>query len=292
MRFVIVALVIVLACQAQAQEGQTDTRGQARAEQDRPADPLGPIRIEIIESKAEADARKRREEEASRNEIDDLRAQQGMNEATQRMATYSWWQTLFVGAGTFLLLGTLFLTIGANKAATAAVEAAKANALLQADQRPWLAFVLRRVSIEEAEGSGQVAKATVTLKNYGKSPAMGIRVSCRLDFPKLVLDNSDRSEKYAAEVIADKWRWGNTVLFPAIGTDLSGYSEPIDDAPEGVFSPLLLVCITYRAKGTDSVMHAAKAFRIWDVELNSALADNGGVDMGSVTYVNGSDSVG
>ena len=49
-------------------------------------------------------------------------ATEAINRATQRMAKYAFWSTVFVGVGTVLLIWTLWLTRQANKAARDAVS--------------------------------------------------------------------------------------------------------------------------------------------------------------------------
>jgi hypothetical protein len=143
MRVFLFALFMALASSAYTQVGEDRPNGQATGEQTPPTRAFEPIRVEIVEDEAKAEARERREAETGRNEKDDLLAQQGMNEATRRMADYSLWQTIFVGAGTVLLVGTLVLTAAANKAATkAANEAGRTNQIMREEARPWVDFEL------------------------------------------------------------------------------------------------------------------------------------------------------
>jgi hypothetical protein len=113
----------------QAQEQAQGARGETPAQQ-QPATPArSPIPVEIIGRQEAAEAREHSEAEAEQREIEDLIAQQGMNaateamnQATQRMAKYAFWSTVFVGVGTVLLILTLSLTRQANKAARGAVS--------------------------------------------------------------------------------------------------------------------------------------------------------------------------
>ncbi|MCZ7887836.1 MULTISPECIES: hypothetical protein [Agrobacterium] len=112
----------------QAQDQPDKASGEAGAHQSAPYQFPFSVPVNIIEDKATSDARDRHEQEARQREIEDLVAQQGMNfatqamnDATQRMAEYAWWSTVFVGIGTLLLIFTLWLTRLANKAAQEAV---------------------------------------------------------------------------------------------------------------------------------------------------------------------------
>lgn len=107
--------LVVSALSGQAQEQTQSEQGRAETENDNPN--RFSIPVTIVESNAEAEARKRSEAESSQREIDDLIAQEGMNEATQAMqrATedmrqYSYVQTWLVGIGTVLLIATLWFT--------------------------------------------------------------------------------------------------------------------------------------------------------------------------------------
>jgi hypothetical protein len=123
--------LMLLTVSGQAQEEPQGGQGQTSQQQDPPRPLPIPLPVEIVEDQAAADARQRREEEATKREFDNLVAQQGinaatqaMNEATQRMALYSLISTALVGIGTVCLLGTLVLSAQANKSASLAAKAA------------------------------------------------------------------------------------------------------------------------------------------------------------------------
>ncbi|MEQ1951901.1 hypothetical protein [Mesorhizobium sp. CN2-181] len=128
-RITAIALLIVivsgLGVCAQDSIGQD---GQANAQETQANNAPWSLPVQIIEDKAETKARQSREERSEQREIDDLAAQQGMNETTAKMADYALYQTILVGIGTVLLFYTLWLTSQANRAAVrAAVAAETAN---------------------------------------------------------------------------------------------------------------------------------------------------------------------
>lgn len=113
----------------QAQQQTTTGQRQAGDEQSPTETYPLPFPVEIVEDQAAADTRQRGEEEARQREIDDLIAQQGMNEATrsinqatQEMRDYAHAQTILIAVGTVLLFVTLGLTWQANRAAVRSVE--------------------------------------------------------------------------------------------------------------------------------------------------------------------------
>jgi len=123
-----IALGVALSCAISPVYSQQDetTGGQEQtASGYRPADDAtSAVPIHIVEDEGKAEARQRSEERAEQRELDDLAAQQGMNEATQKMAVYSVYQTILVGIGTAFLHATLVLSAQANKAASLAAKAA------------------------------------------------------------------------------------------------------------------------------------------------------------------------
>lgn len=142
-----------------------DADGQrgASAEQAPSDKPLPPVRVEIIEDKAEAEARKRREKESAQREISDLVAQEGMNAATKRMADYAFHQTWIVAIGTALLIGTLILTWQANRAAVAAANAAERT--FYAQHRPKL--VVRQAIAPINDPEDHTIVVVYTMSNVG-----------------------------------------------------------------------------------------------------------------------------
>lgn len=157
----------------QAQEETDNEQGQAR-QQERPAHsyPL-PFPIEIIEDQTDADARKRREAEARQREIDDLIAQQGMNEATramnkatQEMRDYAYAQTWLVGIGTVLLFGTLWFAWQGNKAAFRAVNTTK-----DIGDKQLRAYVHVGVNVTSRADHFEIK---VTGTNHGQTPAYNV----------------------------------------------------------------------------------------------------------------------
>ncbi len=97
--------------------------------------------------------------------IDDLAAQQGMNEAAQRMADYSKWSLGLIAIGTLALIWTLVLTKRATKSAQDVVEVTReigqkqVKAYLTVDDSCW------------GSNSNQF-RVKIKLKNYGQSPCI------------------------------------------------------------------------------------------------------------------------
>jgi len=184
-----VLLLTAFSSLGQSQEKTQGKQGDA-ATQQKPAQKLPiPLPVKIISDKSTTEARERREAETSQREKDDLVAQQGMNaatqamnKATQDMAFYSKLSTIFVGIGTVLLIWTLWLTWGANKAAVGAVDATREVG--QAQLRAYL-------RAEVTSGTIEINKPVifnVAIENYGATPANNVSVaSC------LVVRNKDWS---------------------------------------------------------------------------------------------------
>lgn len=139
-----IAFVSLGQAQEQAQSPQQNTPAEQQPAQTLPI----PIPVEIVSDEATTEASERSEDEARQREIDDLIAQQGMNEATramndatQDMRDYAYVQTALIGVGTVLLFITLWLTWQANRAAVKSVEITERA--YRVDQRPWVAFQSR-----------------------------------------------------------------------------------------------------------------------------------------------------
>lgn len=136
------------------------------------------VPIYVIEDEAKAEARQRGEDRAERRESDELVAQQSMSDATQRMSDYSFWQTIFLGVGTLLLVGTLWLTAKANRAASDAVKAGmETNRIMREERRPWVNYFSLRVSMGTIQivDKNNVLEEGVLLhvywQNFGQTPA-------------------------------------------------------------------------------------------------------------------------
>lgn len=177
---IVAALGLTLISSGQAQDEAQGEQWQAREQQqssDAPPPPL--IRVDIIEDQAAAEVRQRREAEARQREIDDLVAQQGMNDATQamndatqRMALYSLVSTIFVGIGTILLFATLYLTREANRAAQEAVAVTS-----EIGRRQLRAYVLpTKCSIADFQ-VGKHPKIVFRPTNSGQTPASELTIT-------------------------------------------------------------------------------------------------------------------
>lgn len=186
----------LLKAQNEATNGQDRASEQQQAAQELPI----PLPVQIIEDDESADARQRSEADARQREIDDLEAQQGMNEATQAMneATQSmnraaWVSAFFVALGTGLLVWTLSLTRQANRAAVSAANAAnETNRIAREDRRAWVNIrLLPYRAIEARDSGGFYSQVTVLLDNTGKSVASDMFVAIR----PYIMDHSPSTQR-------------------------------------------------------------------------------------------------
>jgi len=156
-----------------------------------------PVPVIVIEDEAKAKARERREAEAHQNQKDDLIAQQGMNEATQRMAQYSHISMWIITIGTILLLWTLIETCKANRVAQDIVKVT--SRLGEAQIRAYLNIKMPQFRFDKNSMS-----VTVQLENVGQSPAVDVRISgnCTIgiygglmEMPRMVSSASTRNKE-------------------------------------------------------------------------------------------------
>lgn len=161
-----------------------------------------PVRVDVIESQAEADIKERKEEESRQREIRDLAAQEGMNAATrsmdrasQRMADYAFWSTVLVGIGTVLLVGTLLLTLQANKSAMQAVAVTREVARDQSR-----AYVhIEKIHWLESKEQFEFA---IFVANSGQTPAKRFQIGATLEVQQF---GSGPSGEISKEVSLKGW---------------------------------------------------------------------------------------
>lgn len=171
-RLAIIALGLTLLLGGQAEPDQPEaSTGEATTQEQWP--PL-PLPVQVVEEQAEKEARERIEQEAREREIDDVAAQRGMNEASQRMADAAEVQTWIVGFGTFLLFVTLFLTWQANCAARAAVQVTRIVG--EAQVRAYLTCEGAEYSV-----STGALMCKMKMRNHGLSPANRCTVKAYAD---------------------------------------------------------------------------------------------------------------
>lgn len=191
----------VLSQSGQAQEQTSSTDGQTGQQHQHSENPALSSPVEIIESQAEANARKSSEEESRQREIADLAAQEGMNDSTEsikdatlKMRDYALYSTVAVWIGTALLFYTLRLTRQANKAAQAAVGVTRAVG--RAQTRAYVFFNLEGIAkpFEIDIRNPSDISVDFEIENVGQTPARNLR-----HFAKIVIRN--RSEKFGDEVI-------------------------------------------------------------------------------------------
>jgi hypothetical protein len=185
------ALGLTLGASGQAQQGSAPAEEQSsRHEQPAQEFPL-PIPVQIIEDEETADARRSRDDEVRQREIADLAAQEGMNEATQRMADYAFWSTVFVAVGTALLVVTLLLTLQANRAARRAVEVA--DTVGNAQLRAYVDFydVLGHPWTNKAENHSGAPSGFIFLfyyRNFGQTPARNCAGAVQVAFADTIAE--------------------------------------------------------------------------------------------------------
>lgn len=155
-----------------------------------PVDVRSPIKVDIVESDKDAEARKHEEYERTKREKDDLIAQQGMNaatqamnEATQKLVYYSKFSTIFVGVGTILLFWTLYLTRQANKSAGRAVDVTRE--IGQAQARAYVAFDGGNIHF------GDKGTFHCTINNFGTTPAYDVAISIKCAYSAAKTDLQD-----------------------------------------------------------------------------------------------------
>jgi hypothetical protein len=191
----------------EAQEQTNGEQGQAEAKQSPSNGSPFAVPVEIVENEADAKARARREAEIRQHDIDDLIAQQGVNAATQAMRDYAYLQTWFVGLGTLLLVGTLFLTVQATNAANAA------NQIARYEQRPWLTLKATNFSIHQFNDGTPAVRFEFDAKNVGNSPAKIISWG----FALFIDDKDAARSEILNSAVSDDPRWILPKRFQDIG---------------------------------------------------------------------------
>ncbi len=168
----IFAIGITIATSGQAQEQTGGGQGRTSSQQEPSETPLPPLLAQPLDDRKASDAREAREDESRQREIDDLIAQEGMNAATQSiekatrdMRDYSFYSTIAVCIGTGLLVVTLLLTWGANRAAVRAAMVSLRS------ERPWIRFDIEPLDDLFTSPPDMWINYKINFKNVGKSPA-------------------------------------------------------------------------------------------------------------------------
>jgi hypothetical protein len=161
--------LVALPLQIQAQPHEDTTQRDHRNEQP-PAQTDMPT-VNMVEDHAASDTANTPEDRAEQRQIDDLAAQQGMNDATKRMADLAVYQTWLIGIGTLFLLLTLWLTSKTNNAAAESVRVATATLAVTHDmaQRQLRAYLT--VSEASAREENGILGVYLMLRNSGQTPA-------------------------------------------------------------------------------------------------------------------------
>lgn len=173
------ALGLILAGSAQAQDQDAGPDNPTPPQQAQTFDLPNPFPVIIIESDEATKTRQAEESISRQREEDDLIAQQGMNastkamnEATQSMKWASWVAAGLVGAGTILLIWTLFLTRAASASAQEAV-----NVTREIGRDQSRAYV--HIKDAELTWGGPKAESPnirITVENTGQTPARWFEV--------------------------------------------------------------------------------------------------------------------
>ena len=207
-RLAIIALGLTLLLGGQAEPDQPEaSAGEAATQEQWP--PL-PLPVQVVEEEAKKEARERIEQDARKREIDDLAAQRGMNEASQRMADAAEVQTWIVGFGMALVLATLIVTVLANKAAFKMIRVTEDTA-----RRQLRAYVvIDKVEIRSFE-VGKPLDIHISMKNCGQTPASDYRGWYTIDITPYILSGEYDGISYET--------WSRYPLGP--GMPASAYPE-------------------------------------------------------------------
>ncbi|WP_192365468.1 hypothetical protein [Mesorhizobium mediterraneum] len=304
MRFLFIALFMVLSTHVSAQEAQGVTTeapsqqegksGKANDAQSSANEPSIPVRI--IESPDETQHTRDREAASDKHESDDLQAQQKAADAADRAATAAerqvitaWWQVGVGIAGMAALLVTIWFSIRATNAAVAANKIAQEHFV--AENRPWLSLGEPVFSIHSDDGSSPVVFVKVAVKNVGRSPALNVYLHVKTDPMAINFENSKSAERLAAEVAKPTaWRWGNVVIFPDNTEEITGVSDGVDNVTEKSRYLRVVICATCRGVTGDTVFHAASAYR-FDAHILTEL-EGEMFEAVQATRIRGSNSIG
>lgn len=199
---------------------------------------------------------------------------------------------VLTAAGMFLVWQTLVANQRATNAALDANEIARKQFL--AEHRPWLDIETPDVAIYSDDGSDPITFVKVKANNFGKGPAIGVALHVKIDFPKMVLENTKAVDSFVKEITKPRtWRWGNTVIFPGNTPLLQTISDAVDNSQPRGGSGRLIVCATYRSSVSDGIFHTARAFKFAASAFNEVGEAGASVtEQLNVTYIPGSDAFG
>lgn len=275
MRFLLVALFMVLATHVSAQEAQgmaseapsqqEGKDGKANGTQTDASEPSIPVRV--IESPEETQRTRDREAASDKHDADDLKAQQEAADAADRSATASewqvvtaWWQVGVGIAGIIAILITIGFTIRATNAAVAASNAASeankdARELFATEQRPWLIFDRPSVSADNSDGMLNIY-FSVDVENIGKTPAMDAVLHLDMTFTELPVSSVVAVRRFGEKCcVPSTWENDHKLIFPGKSRPL--YEIAGDAADSGKPFVRLLYCVSYRGNGIERVLATA-----------------------------------
>lgn len=129
--------------------------------------------VRILEGPKQTESAKRQEEESAQREIDDLVAQEGMNESTKRIVALTLLQTVLAFFGTIALIYSLHLNRKATHAATTAALAAEKA--IHSD-RAWMTVSSFNAGFAAGNINGAPIEKGIVMWiewiNTGRSPAL------------------------------------------------------------------------------------------------------------------------
>lgn len=161
--------------QDSSEQPVTNQSGSARQDQggDQRPEPFS-VSVRILEEPEQSESAKREQQEANQREIDDLLAQQGMNEATNRIVALTLAQTILAFFGTIALLYSLFLN---RKATLAAVSAAEIAQQAIGAERAWLVLSGQQITQTKNDSVNfdEMVGISLRWKNLGRSPALNVQ---------------------------------------------------------------------------------------------------------------------
>lgn len=135
------------------------------------------IPVQIVEDPERTEAAKRERQEDVQRDMDNLVAQQGVDQSTKNIVGLTILQTILALLGTLALLYSLHLNRKATRAAVSAADAAR-EAL--GAERAWMShFKCHNCFLDNFEGvfGAQSFGVIVAWKNTGRTPATNVSVS-------------------------------------------------------------------------------------------------------------------
>jgi len=277
LRFLIVALFMVLASDVRAQEAkgveietprpEEGVSGQAKAGNDDAWKSSLPVRI--VDTPDQAAAAKDREEKSDKHEAADLDAQQRAAKAAElsaasaeRQEEFAERQVWLSAVGILALLVTIWFSIRATNAAVTAANAAvvanrESAERFAIEHRPWLMFDRPSVSADYSD-DGISVFFSVNAENIGKTPASEIVLEVDMSFTSLPVSSVVAVRKFAEKcAVPTTWENEHKLIFPGNTRSLWQLAGlDTEDGAKKLFVRVLY-CAAYRAAGIEKVLVTA-----------------------------------